>query len=176
MKQNILKESKKENLPLDFITSFVSHGWEEIGNIKAQIEGINTSFKGTTKVEGILQELVDAYLICVGQLEQFMNDKDYVELPMLNEDIASKLILLEPDEIAPALEDIPQMDEIEETVVIETPSVTITIAPSDEEQEEASTVDEASVETAEPFNFFTSFDDIEVDTTEDSPFKAWMNR
>lgn len=173
-----ITEAKKENLPIDFITSFVSHGWEEIGNIKAQIEGINTSFKGTAKVETVLQELVDAYLICVGQLELYMNEKNYVDVPVLNEEVASKLILLEPEE----LKDVPEIiNEVEDAVIVETPTVTITIEPVEAEELNSSntTTDvtiQNSAEDLEPFEFFTSFDDVKVDTSEESPFKAWMHK
>jgi len=76
-----LKESKKEKLPLDFLTSTVSHGWEEIGNLKASISGIKETFTDTKKIEDILQDLVDAYLVCVGQLELYMDKKDYIDAP-----------------------------------------------------------------------------------------------
>ena len=32
----IIKESKQEKLPIDFITQFVSNGWEEVGNFKGK--------------------------------------------------------------------------------------------------------------------------------------------
>ena len=35
----ILKESK-ENLPIAFLTDFISKGWEEVGYLKADIEAI----------------------------------------------------------------------------------------------------------------------------------------
>lgn len=77
---NILKENK-EKLPIDFLTQFVSNGWNEVGNLKASIEAIKATFKDTTKVEGILNELVDAYLIAIGQAELYMQDKNYIDQP-----------------------------------------------------------------------------------------------
>lgn len=81
----IMKESKQEKLPIDFITQFISKGWDEIGTLKASIDGIKQTFSGTKDVEKILQELVDAYLIAIGQLELHLDKKNYVELPEQDE-------------------------------------------------------------------------------------------
>lgn len=75
----ILKEAK-ENLPVTFLTAFVSDGWEKVGILKEQIEAIKREFKGTKKVEGLLQDLIDAYLVCIGQMEQHLSAKDYLDL------------------------------------------------------------------------------------------------
>jgi hypothetical protein len=76
----ILNEAK-ENLPISFLTDFISKGWEEVGYLKADIEAIKQSFKGTKKVEELIQSLVDAYLVCIGQLEAHIHDKNYIEYP-----------------------------------------------------------------------------------------------
>ena len=76
----ILKESK-EALPIAFLTDFISKGWEEVGYLKADIEAIKQSFKGTQKVEELIQSLIDAYLVCIGQLEAHISDKKYIEYP-----------------------------------------------------------------------------------------------
>ena len=76
----ILKETK-ENLPISFLTDFISKGWEEVGYLKADIEAIKQSFKGTKKVEELIQSLIDAYLVCIGQLEAHIHDKNYIEYP-----------------------------------------------------------------------------------------------
>lgn len=74
----ILRESK-EDLPISFLTSRVSAGWENIGNIKADIEAIHREFKGTKKVEEILQDLMDAEIIAVGRLQALMEDQSYLD-------------------------------------------------------------------------------------------------
>ena len=90
-----LKESK-EQLQLSFLTDFVSRGWDNIGMLKQEIAAIKEEFSGTKKVEELLQNLVDAYLICVGQLELHMQNKDYLEFPeeakeeSLKEDLSLK--------------------------------------------------------------------------------------
>ena len=76
----ILNEAK-ENLPVSFLTDFISKGWEEVGYLKADIEAIKQSFKGTQKVEELIQSLIDAYLVCIGQLEAHISDKKYIEYP-----------------------------------------------------------------------------------------------
>lgn len=94
-----LKESK-EQLPLSFLTDFVSRGWDNIGMLKQEIEAIKEEFTGTKKVEELLQNLVDAYLICVGQLELHMQNKDYLDFPeeATNESLKEELTLKEESE------------------------------------------------------------------------------
>lgn len=78
-----VKEAKlneaKEKLPISFLTDFVSRGWDDIGYLKETIKSINENFSGTKKVEELLQALVDAYLVCIGQLELHLQDKDYLD-------------------------------------------------------------------------------------------------
>ena len=81
-----LTESKKEKLPISFLTDFVSRGWDDVGYLKETIKSISESFSGTKKVEELLQALVDAYLVCIGQLEAHLQAKDY-----LDTDLDSKL-------------------------------------------------------------------------------------
>ena len=76
----ILKESK-ENLPIAFLTDFISKGWEEVGYLKADIEAIKEAYKGTKPIETLIQDLIDAYLVCIGQLEAHLHDKNYLDYP-----------------------------------------------------------------------------------------------
>jgi len=73
-----LKEAK-EKLPISFLTDFVSRGWDDVGYLKETIKSISESFSGTKKVEELLQTLVDAYLVCIGQLELHLQAKDYLD-------------------------------------------------------------------------------------------------
>ena len=90
MKEEKLAETKltesKEKLPISFLTDFVSRGWDDVGYLKETIKSISESFSGTKKVEELLQALVDAYLVCIGQLELHLQAKDY-----LDTDISEKL-------------------------------------------------------------------------------------
>ena len=76
----ILKESK-ENLPIAFLTDFISKSWEEVGYLKADIEAIKEAYKGTKPIETLIQDLIDAYLVCIGQLEAHLHDKNYLDYP-----------------------------------------------------------------------------------------------
>ena len=76
----ILKESK-EALPIAFLTDFISKGWEEVGYLKADIEAIKEAYKGTKPIETLIQDLIDAYLVCIGQLEAHLHDKNYLDYP-----------------------------------------------------------------------------------------------
>lgn len=86
----LLKEEqiRQEELPITFITSFVSRGWEEVGMLKEQIKALKEEFggKGIEKIEEIFQGLIDAYLINIGQLELFLHENDYVEVPEIEEE------------------------------------------------------------------------------------------
>ena len=81
----IIKEQKltesKEKLPISFLTDFVSKGWEEVGYLKADIEAIKEAYSGTKLVEELIQNLIDAYLVCVGQMELHIHDNNYLEYP-----------------------------------------------------------------------------------------------
>jgi len=75
-----LNESK-EALPVSFLTDFISKGWEEVGYLKADIEAIKEAYKNTDKIAELIQGLIDAYLVCIGQLELHLHDKNYIEYP-----------------------------------------------------------------------------------------------
>ena len=88
MKEEKLAETRlnesKEKLPISFLTDFVSRGWDDVGYLKETIKSISESFSGTKKVEELLQALVDAYLVCIGQLEAHLQAKDYLDTDLDN--------------------------------------------------------------------------------------------
>ena len=69
----------KENMPASLLTEFISKGWTEIGDLKNTIQSIGTDFKNGNEIKNILQDLSDAYMICVGRLEKYLDDADYIE-------------------------------------------------------------------------------------------------
>lgn len=71
----------KEKLPISFITTFISDGWDKVGILKEQKESLSKVYSGTKKFEDLLQDLIDAYLICIGQMELSLQDKNYIEMP-----------------------------------------------------------------------------------------------
>ena len=72
---------KKEKLPVSFITDFISSGWDSVGYLKANIEAIEEAYTGTKKITDLIQALSDAYLICIGQMEDLLERDDYIDYP-----------------------------------------------------------------------------------------------
>ena len=105
----ILKEAKKEILPVDFVAGFISKSWDEVANLKTNISGLKQAFSGTKEIEKILEDLLDAYLIAIGQLQQSLEKKDIIipnkdsnlkeELSEKAETAIAKLILDEKEAI-----------------------------------------------------------------------------
>lgn len=104
MKEEKLAETKltesKEKLPISFLTDFVSRGWDDVGYLKETIKSISESFSGTKKVEELLQALVDAYLVCIGQLEAHLQAKDYLDTDIDNKLTEDVDIHIDSDEIS----------------------------------------------------------------------------
>ncbi len=160
----VIKESK-ENLPVSFLTDFISKGWEEVGYLKANIEAIKQSFKGTKKVEDLIQSLVDAYLVCIGQLEAHISDKNYIDYPEesglgLNEELEIKVISDKEVEISSSDETIAagKVDQKENKLVV------TTLESDDKEEaeveEEIEEVEEKTpAKEIDPFEYFVDFDE-----------------
>ena len=94
----ILKENK-EKLPIEFITSFISQGWSEFGNLNTTITDFKKNFSESSKLIKILEDLADSYLIAIGQCQLLLEKKGF-ELPedeekteSLKEEIDNKLLL-----------------------------------------------------------------------------------
>lgn len=109
----ILTEQKEE-LPVSFITSFISEGWDRVGVLKDQVESIKDTFFGVDKVANILQDLMDAYLICIGQMEAVLHNTEAIstlgvpaetEIPVQVETPAEKLDVVKFE--APAITEEP---------------------------------------------------------------------
>lgn len=156
----ILKESK-ENLPIAFLTDFISKGWEEVGYLKADIEAIREAYKGTKPIEGLIQDLIDAYLVCIGQLEAHLQDKNYLEYP---EDSG-----LSGDKLEEELEIKVSADKVEIKTEKTTPVevneeddiITIGVAEPEEKFDDSKLAmsDEQVKRVTEPFEYFVDFDE-----------------
>lgn len=191
----------KEKLPLDFLTSTVSHGWEEIGNLKASIEGIKKSFSGTEKVEKILQELVDSYLICVGQLEMFLDKKNYIDMPEDSElkeayNSKSDFILKESNEedaepfTAKKFEDnnkteiFTDLPDYHVEVEQKGDKIEIELDPNKAQKDEIKIADDeytfpdvqTNNDVNEPSEYFVDFDEPEPNTGADNTILEWFSR
>lgn len=178
----IINESKKEKLPIDFITQFVSKGWDEVGMLKASKDAIKATFKETTKVESIIQDLIDSYLVCIGQMELYLDKKDYLDIPE-----ASEL-----NEAANADEDLKLQEDLELKnsgdfdieVKQEDNKVKIEIEPKAEEEpeteeteDEPETEEETDEETAKPdaFEYFMDFAEPTPDAEADQAIQDWLS-
>ncbi len=180
----ILKETKtKEKLPTEFITSLISKGWEEVGNIKSNIEAIKDAFSGTAKLEKILQDLLDAYLIEIGQLELHLEKKDYFDFPKddeLKESLHEDFDTVENEE-----EQAVETNENEETkaevtanlldtdvkVTKEDETIKIELSPAEDASNDA--FEETALDTIDTDNVFDiDFDEPELDEETDSRIRA----
>lgn len=173
----ILNETK-ENLPISFLTDFISKGWEEVGYLKADIEAIKQSFKGTKKVEELIQSLIDAYLVCIGQLEAHIHDKNYIEYPEesglgLNEkfELREAVEKVEAEDVLEVIEDKLDLHGEKDMLIVaekgqldnpEAPKIETEI---DEEEFEILANNfhkdekEKDSEETEPFEYFVDFDE-----------------
>ncbi len=155
----ILKESK-ETLPIAFLTDFISKGWEEVGYLKADIEAIKEAYKGTKPIEGLIQDLIDAYLVCIGQLEAHLHDNKYLDYPeesglsgtKLDEELELKV---SPEQIVIKTEKTTPVDINEEDDII-----TIGVAETATEDEIEPPMQPPAVKPdAEAFEYFVDFDE-----------------
>lgn len=159
----ILKESK-ETLPIAFLTDFISKGWEEVGYLKADIEAIKEVYKGTKPIEGLIQDLIDAYLVCIGQLEAHLHDNKYLEYPegsglsgtKLDEELELKVapdqIVIKTEKTTPV-----EINEEDDLIII---GVDETAPEAEFKAPEAAPVPAENVKPAgEPFEYFVDFDE-----------------
>lgn len=159
----ILKESK-ETLPIAFLTDFISKGWEEVGYLKADIEAIREAYKGTKPIEGLIQDLIDAYLVCIGQLEAHLHDNKYLDYPeesglsgtKLDEELELKVapdqIVIKTEKTTPV-----EINEEDDLIII---GVDETAAEAEFKAPEAALASVEPVKSAgEPFEYFVDFDE-----------------
>ena len=148
----ILKENENtnitpvEDLPISFITDQISKGWDEVGYLKEAAAAVKADYKGTAPIEQAMQDLMDAYLIFIGQLELHLHKEDYIATTELEADNTDAAIIKElPDaEITP------------EDITIEMDSDEPPISPKPIEIEQPS---KKAAESSEPFEFFVAFDE-----------------
>lgn len=112
-----LNESKEE-LPISFLTAFVSDGWDKVGNLKDEITAIRKEFAGTKKVEDVIQDLIDAYLVCIGRMEAYLEDKNYIEYPD-----ESKLDEIKESLTEAILPEEPVAREVEKAIIVNDPEL-----------------------------------------------------
>ena len=142
----ILKENENtnavvaEDLPISFITDQISRGWDEVGYLKEAAAAIKADYKGTAPIEQAMQDLMDAYLIFIGQLELHLHKEDYIDMTELEADNTETALVKElPDaEITP------------EDITIEVEGNEFPISPKPIEIEQPA---KKATEGSEPFEF-----------------------
>ena len=79
----ILKEEAEiqESLPVSFVTDMMSKGWDEVGYLREASAAIKETYKDTAKIEELMQDLMDAYLVFIGQLELYLNNEEDIVAP-----------------------------------------------------------------------------------------------
>ena len=165
----IIQESKKEKLPVDFITQFISKGWDEVGTLKASKTAIKDVFKDTAKVEEVIQDLIDSYLVCIGRMELYLDKKDYLDVPdqeTLKEDLMPTVI----DNVQAAAE--AALPDFEVAVKQDNDKIAIELEPKEDVQDEEVPVEDDS----EAFEFYTNFDEPEIDQETRETIHAWLNK
>lgn len=172
----IINESKKEKLPIDFITQFVSKGWDEVGMLKASKDAIKATFRETAKVENIIQDLIDSYLVCIGQMELYLDKKDYLDIPEasdLNE-------ATNTDEDLKLQEDLELKNsgDFDVEVKQEDNKVKIEIEPKEEEpetEEEEEETEDKEVAKPDAFEYFMDFAEPTPDDEADQAIQDWLS-
>lgn len=64
----------KEKLPADYLMQFVSRGWEEVGNYQSELTALKSEFKDVGWITDIIQDLIDAYTIAIGQVQHRLSE------------------------------------------------------------------------------------------------------
>lgn len=156
-----LKESK-EKVPASFVTTYIAEAWDKVGYIKTDIEAIKNQYSGSKVVCDCLQDIMDAYLIAAGRLQAFLDDKNYVEMPEIEDDSKVEESLTE-DVSLPKQEDINLHD-------VEVKIDNVKIAPTlpEDDLDETSSVEgkvdacPASSESEDSFEYTCDFSEPEI--------------
>jgi len=186
-----IQESKKEKLPLDFITTFVGKLWDEIGILQAQMDAIKSTYSGTSEINPILQDLLDSYIICVGRLQNQLSDKKYIDMPDDKELALTEAIDFKPEPFEEPVENTQDSDskklsncdiDVEQT----DDSIKIEITPNDMDSFEdidfnVLDVDDKQAKTetpkiSEPFEYFVEFDEPDITEEDRERISDWQRR
>jgi hypothetical protein len=153
----ILKEETEimENIPVSFVTDMMSKGWDEVGYLREASAALKETYKDTAKVEELMQDLMDAYLVFIGQLELYLHNEENIAAP--TEETDAK----ESDDKDEPVEE----KEIEKNPVRapkpELPEADFDIEPLAEPAIPAQANSEfaPAAEVSDPFEFFVDFDE-----------------
>lgn len=155
----ILKEEAEiqETLPVSFVTDMMSKGWDEVGYLREASAAIKETYKDTAKVEELMQDLMDAYLVFIGQLELYLHNEEDIIAPTeepKEEKPEAKESTKEEDE-----EDIEEVKAPVEPPKPELPEADFEIEPLGEPTSGDRVAAPAEAEVSDPFEFFIDFDE-----------------
>lgn len=166
----ILKENTelKEILPVSFLTDMISKGWEEVGYLKESSTAIREAYKDTSKIEALMQELMDAYLVFIGQIEMYLEDKENISADAAEDSEPTPAVAKELPEAELKIEpinvdnDLPEEDLVADIEATKEKEDTITFSdkPLDDFVADMPIKPVAAQEEPrEPFEFFVDFDE-----------------
>ena len=172
IKEQKLNEAAKEELPVSFLTDFISDGWAKVGVLQSSIEALKETYNGVSPIADLLQSLIDAYLVCIGQMEAHIEDKKYIEFP---EDSKLAEALTEDVDIHVSEDEVSISDDSGEEVAVIPVEADEEAKEESEEDKEEKAEEEAPVEdepieepveapvekpeNAGVFDFFVDFDE-----------------
>lgn len=132
---------------MNIVASLNAEAWNYLVTLRSQKESLGRDFKGAKQLTAALEELEEAYLIYLGQLEAILADGG-VEIG-------------EPEDKKEEAKD--SLKEDLETLVINEPiiNVNLNVAPEDEkfEDECEPCEEEKPTNNGEAFEFYCDFDD-----------------
>lgn len=159
----ILKENMvKEKMPVSFLTYMLSKSWDEIGNIKDQLFGLDNMYTDAEVLRAPLEQLLDSHLVFAGQLEALVQGTGEIKIPEVDAPVA-------PEKDAP-VEVLPEDDLGSEPIVIEPviePKEPVVVIANDAElDDDIEAKPEVKPEVKAPvktfdtdFEYFVDFDD-----------------
>lgn len=136
-----LNESK-DKLDMNIVASLNAEAWNYLVTLRTQKESLKRDFKGTNKLMEAMEELEDAHLIYLGQLEAILADNG-----------------IEPISKEEKEADKDTLKEDLETLVITEPiiNVNLNVAPEDEKFEDECEPCEEETSDGEAFEFYCDF-------------------
>ena len=168
LKEDVEVDVAKEALPVSFLTDMVSKGWDEVGYLKEASSAIREQYSDTAAVETLMQDLMDAYLVFIGQLELYLHKEENIVATAEPAAVATKPVDMVPmpkPELPEAELDVEPISGTVDKVDVEPEDDADDESEDDEEDDEEDEEEiikpakRATATTDEPFEFFVDFDE-----------------
>lgn len=152
-------EHKLDNGP--FIADLVAKGWSELSVLNETIKSID-NLDNADKVKAILQELADAYLVCIGQLEGIVLPESHVASVVAETEPATEVAAVEPVTNEPEVVVQPVAESVKDDfladIITEDVEVVNNVVADTLEEPKSETSDSDSKEH-ETWDYFCEFED-----------------